>query len=994
MLTDQELNVLALLRIVSETNEALRVGLKYSLVDRQNYEGTPQLSRERVKKGLSNVLEKTKADEAAGKKHKKRNKPKEALRKALAISITEIPPMLLEHAFLVNKFPSGTPIEELLKDEGLLESLMTVLSDAKSLVNQITATDVTKGYIIAKLVKPKHDAKATNGEHEVDKENLNLMYEDFHPFRPRQFEDDPEVQILEIEGFNKTVDEFFSSLESQKLESRLNEREENAKRKLEAARQDHERRLGGLQQVQESNVRKAQAIEGNLQRVQEATAAVNGLIAQGMDWVEIARLIEMERIRQNPVANIIKLPLKLHENTITLLLTEGAAEPEEEDFLDETESEYSDSEDESKKPSKPKETEASKEQNVVVDINLALSPWSNARQYYDQKKYAAVKEQKTLQASEVALKSTERKITADLKKGLKQEKQILRPVRKQLWFEKFFYFISSESYLVLGGRDIHQNEILYKKHLSKGDVYVSADLEGASSVIVKNKVGLADAPIPPSTLGQAGTFSVTTSTAWDSKAVMAAWWVNADQVSKTAHGGDILGVGLFNIRGQKNFLPPAQLLLGFGVMFQVNEESKARHLKHRVQGDTVPMDDKSDKRTLTDDHEREDSEIDNEETAQDDVEADQALQGLAKEKDEPSRAAESDHGERGNPEKDHDDDADVDESGYRKDSYQNPLQPGIAVQPDIDESEDDNLLGSEHVSDSDNEGKRGGESTDDETGNSGSGDEVQVTKEDIKDLPAADGANEATEASLQQTKQAPQVRGKHGKRAKMKNKYAHQDEEDRALALRLLGSKAGQEKAKAEAEKKASREAELLVQKERRREQHRRTQETGKEAEEARRLKLEEGVDPMDEDEVAELGVIDSFIGNPLPGDEILECLVICAPWDAMGARFKWRVKIQPGSQKKGKAIKEILRHWGQAIADKEKRKMPEVGDERYLEEIVARREGELIKGLRDVEVVGVVPVSKVRTMIAGGGAADKGKKGKGGGKGGGHSGKGSKKLR
>jgi predicted ribosome quality control (RQC) complex YloA/Tae2 family protein len=166
-----------------------------------------------------------------------------------------------------------------------------------------------------------------------------------------------------------------------------------------------------------------------------------------MDWMEIGRLIEMEKAHRNPVAEIIKLPLKLYENTATLLL--GEVEEGEEDFEgDETDSDAIDSDGDTV-PNELKVGEGV-DKRLSVDIDLGLSPWANARQYYDQKRNAAVKEQKTLQSSSKALKSTEKKITADLKKGLKQEKQVLRPVRAPLWFEKFYFFISSDGYLVLG----------------------------------------------------------------------------------------------------------------------------------------------------------------------------------------------------------------------------------------------------------------------------------------------------------------------------------------------------------------------------------------------------------------------------------------------------------------------------------------------------------------------------------------------------------------
>lgn len=35
--------------------------------------------------------------------------------------------------------------------------------------------------------------------------------------------------------------------------------------------------------------------------------------------------------------------------------------------------------------------------------------------------------------------------------------------RRVMWFEKFFWFVSSENYLVIGGRDAQQNELLVKR---------------------------------------------------------------------------------------------------------------------------------------------------------------------------------------------------------------------------------------------------------------------------------------------------------------------------------------------------------------------------------------------------------------------------------------------------------------------------------------------------------------------------------------------------
>ena len=240
------------------------------------------------------------------------------------------------------------------------------------------------------------------------------------------------------------------------------------------------------------------------------------------------------------------------------------------------------------------------------------------------------------------------------------------------------------------------------------------------------------------------------------------------------------------------------------------------------------------------------------------------------------------------------------------------------------------------------------------------------------------------------------VRGKHGKRQKLKTKYANQDEEDRALAMRLLGSAAAQEKAIEDAAAKADKDKELAAQKERRRKQHALAAEKNKEAEELRQTNFKKDIETLDENELGGLGDLDAFVGIPLPGDEIIDALVVCGPWDAIGGRYSWRVKLQPGTTKKGKAVRDILGKWNDMVTEREKRRTRPgsgEGDIGMLEEEKLRaREGELIKSIREPEVIGVVPVGRVRAIIRPGEASGKGKnRGAGKSK---RGGKGSKKQR
>ncbi|KUJ09403.1 uncharacterized protein LY89DRAFT_657749 [Mollisia scopiformis] len=944
ILTDKELNILALLRIVGagEGQEEQRVGLKYSLENRQNYGGIPPLTKERLQDALQKAVERGDGGLVAGKKAKKKA---DELRKALAVSITEYPPMLVDHAMRITKFDSSLKPADILGNEGLLDLLMRSLQEAQRVVQEITSSEVAKGYIIAKKKDGYEEAT------EEQQSRKFVLYEDFHPFRPRQFEGDLTTVFLEFKGFNKTVDEFFSSIEGQRLESRLEERELTAKRKIEAARQDQAKRLGGLQQVQELHIRKAEALTVNAEWVQEAIDSVNGLIEQGMDWVEIEKLVEREQKRKNPVAELIKLPLKLQENIITLLLDEEEF-VEDDDSAYETDSDASDLEDEDAKP-EPKQKKEDK--RLTIDVKLRLSPWANSREYYDQKRSAADKEQKTLQASTKALKSQEAKIAQDLKKGLKQEKAILRPVRRLMWFEKFIWFISSDGYLVLGGKDAQQNEMLYKKYLKKGDVYVHADLHGAATVVIRNNPKTPDSPIPPSTLSQAGTLAVSCSSAWDSKAGMSAWWVNADQVSKSAPTGEFLPTGSFMVRGKKNFLPPAVLLLGFGVIFQISEESKARHVKHRlVEEDPISSefgygtgatqslggdgqaDQDDDEGSVAEDHE-------SEEEPEDEQPRTNALQ--------PETHTEQDDQEEPTEEM-----SKLDIHGVAGEVEDLSPEDQVANQAGDTEADPQVAEKEEEASDEDSDNETNADNTHPSTGTQ---------------TPSQQGTAKKGPP--------PPKRGKKGKAKKMATKYKDQDEEDRIAAQQLIGAAAGREKAEAEAKAKAAREAELAFQKERRKAQHQRTQKETAEHEEIRKLMLEEGQEVLDEGEEEKMTIFESLVGTPLKGDEILEAIPICAPWAAMG-KYKYKAKLQPGAQKKGKAVKEILGRWLNDSTAKGK-----VDESATDTERMWPREIELLKGWKFEEVANTVPVGKVRVMMAGGsagqsskGAPQKGRGGKG----------------
>jgi predicted ribosome quality control (RQC) complex YloA/Tae2 family protein len=142
------------------------------------------------------------------------------------------------------------------------------------------------------------------------------------------------------------------------------------------------------------------------------------------------------------------------------------------------------------------------------------------------------------------------------------------PIRKAMWFEKFYWFVTCDGWLILSGRDSHQNELLVKRYMRAGDLYMHSDYGGAASTIIKGppKSGVA----PLSTLEEAAVFTVCRSKAWDTKIISSAWWVYHDQVSKSAPTGEYLPTGSFMIRGKRNFLHPNRMEMGLTLLYRLD----------------------------------------------------------------------------------------------------------------------------------------------------------------------------------------------------------------------------------------------------------------------------------------------------------------------------------------------------------------------------------------------------------------------------------------
>ncbi|XP_072194828.1 ribosome quality control complex subunit NEMF [Excalfactoria chinensis] len=835
---------------------------------------------------------------------------------------------LIEHCLIEAGFSGYVKIDQHMESKENIEKVLSALEKAEEYM-ALTEDFNGKGYIIQKKEK-KPSLEPNKPAEDI------YTYEEFHPFL---FSQHSKCPYLEFDSFNKAADEFYSKLEGQKIDLKALQQEKQALKKLENVRRDHEQRLEALQQAQEVDKIKGELIEMNLEIVNRAIQVVRSALANQIDWTEIGAIVKEAQAQGDPVANAIK-ELKLQTNHITMLLRNPYVLSEEEEEGEDADLEKEETEEPKGKKKKNKSKQLKKPQKnkpSLVDVDLSLSAYANAKKYYDHKRHAAKKTQKTVEAAEKAFKSAEKKTKQTLKEV--QTVTTIQKARKVYWFEKFLWFISSENYLVIAGRDQQQNELIVKRYLKPGDIYVHADLHGATSCVIKNPTG---EPIPPRTLTEAGTMALCYSAAWDARVVTSAWWVSHNQVSKTAPTGEYLTTGSFMIRGKKNFLPPSYLMMGFSFLFKVDESCVWRHREERkvkVQdedletvsssaselvaeevellegGESSSEEDKAECHEAPEDVEATSENNGNENVAdldQDRVSTSPVPEGVSEEDDGES---EVEHPEPKNEVKE-------EEVNYPDTTIDlSHLQSQRSMQKTIPREEEPNLSdnksqGRRHLSAKERrEMKKKKQQNDSE--NLDPPEEKQKDTETQRPPPA--NTNKGVPAPQ------PIKRGQKSKMKKMKEKYKDQDEEDRELIMKLLGSAGSNKEEKGKKGKKGKMKEEPAKKQQQKSKAVHHSAGGGKEMllggillHESEDPALEEQQDEKDEQDQDQPGVedgaalLDSLTGQPHAEDILLFAVPICAPYTAM-TNYKYKVKLTPGTQKKGKAAKIALHNFMQS---------------------------------------------------------------------------------
>lgn len=384
------------------------------------------------------------------------------------------------------------------------------------------------------------------------------------------------------------------------------------------------------------------------------------------------------------------------------------------------------------------------------------------------------------------------------------------------------------------------------------------------------------------------------------------------------------------IRGKKNFLPPSYLMMGFSFLFKVDESCVWRHRgerKVRVQDEDMETLTSCTSELMAEEMEQlEGGDSSEEETEelhgmpgdvelmtqvdQEDIAVHSGKDELSSE-DGEAKAVTKDQESIGEMKEEEEDtfeypDTTIDLSHLQS---QRPLQK-LAPREESLNSNDSKSQGRRHLSAKERREMKK-KKLPCESG------DLEVIEEKDKERESAVHTEAYQNTSKNVAAGQPMKRGQKSKMKKMKEKYKDQDDEDRELIMKLLASAGSNKEEKGKKGKKGKTKDEPVKKPPQKPRGGQRVLDVVKEppslqvlAHDLQDLAVDDPHDDKEDHDLDQQGseenLFDSLTGQPHPEDVLMFAIPICAPYTIM-TNYKYKVKLTPGVQKKGKAAKTAL---------------------------------------------------------------------------------------
>ncbi|MCD6409622.1 MAG: NFACT family protein [Candidatus Verstraetearchaeota archaeon] len=332
---------------------------------------------------------------------------------------------------------------------------------------------------------------------------------DLHPVEFKSSEAD---EILEYSSFNEAVDHYFWKIGEQ----------------LKTAERELKERLEALQRT----LRQQQEYLEKLLKDSQHYKALGDCILRNMHQLDLL----IKWLRENRHLPPQELPLLARRELEELTATLKRYHPQSGEAVIEVD-------------------------GLEVPLNIRLSASESAQHYYTKYKECL----KKIEGLRRAIEETEKQLESLTEAREAIEEASKYRLAKREWYEKFRWFISSEGFLVLGGKDATQNEVLGRHYLTPHDIFVHADVPGGSVVIVKTEGRTPS----EATLKEAAQFAAAYSKAWSAGlGSVDVYWAMGSQVSKTPPSGEYLGKGAFMVYGERHYFRGVPLRLAIGIVVE------------------------------------------------------------------------------------------------------------------------------------------------------------------------------------------------------------------------------------------------------------------------------------------------------------------------------------------------------------------------------------------------------------------------------------------
>jgi predicted ribosome quality control (RQC) complex YloA/Tae2 family protein len=196
-----------------------------------------------------------------------------------------------------------------------------------------------------------------------------------------------------------------------------------------------------------------------------------------------------------------------------------------------------------------------------------ITPKALASRLFDEAKKLEQKNQEIFLIREELVKR--RQVLLDQTKAFEDraEKRVAVERRPRQWFERYRWFLTSDLRLAVGGKDMTSNSIIINKYMEQDSIVFHADLHGSPFFLLKNAKTNDKLSLPLEIEQQLAQATASFSRAWKDELGSAdSYWIEPQQVKKSAPSGEYLPRGSFFIEGKKNFVKHLKIELCVGLM--------------------------------------------------------------------------------------------------------------------------------------------------------------------------------------------------------------------------------------------------------------------------------------------------------------------------------------------------------------------------------------------------------------------------------------------